>query len=58
MTKKQKTNLIRILVSAAMVAAIWVSPLTGWVEGVLYLIPYFIVGYDILLKAEIGRAHV
>ena len=54
MTKKQKTNLIRILVSAAMVAAIWVSPLTGWVEGVLYLIPYFIIGYDILLKAVKG----
>ena len=54
MTKKQKTNLIRILVSAAMVAAIWISPLTGWLEGVLYLIPYFIIGYDILLKAVKG----
>ena len=54
MTKKQKTNLIRILVSAVLVAAIWLSPLTGWLEGVLYLIPYFIVGYDILLKAVKG----
>jgi len=53
-TKKQKTNLIRILVSAVLVAAIWLSPLTGWLEGVLYLIPYFIIGYDILLKAVKG----
>ena len=49
MTKKQKTNLIRIIVSAVLVAGIWLSPLTGWLEGVLYLLPYFIVGYDILL---------
>ncbi len=54
MTKKQKTNLIRILVSAVLVAAIWLSPLTDWLEGVLYLIPYFIIGYDILLKAVKG----
>ena len=54
MTKKQKTNLIRILVSAVLVAGIWLSPLTGWLEGVLYLLPYFIVGYDILLKAVKG----
>jgi Cd2+/Zn2+-exporting ATPase len=53
-TKKQKTNLIRIIVSAVLVIGVWVSPLTGWLEGVLYLIPYFIVGYDILLKAVKG----
>ena len=54
MTKKQKTNLIRIIVSAVLVIGVWASPLTGWLEGVLYLIPYFIVGYDILLKAVKG----
>ena len=54
MSKKQKTNLIRIIVSAVLVIGVWVSPLTGWLEGVLYLIPYFIVGYDILLKAVKG----
>ena len=54
MTKKQKTNLIRIIVSVVLVIGVWVSPLTGWLEGVLYLIPYFIVGYDILLKAVKG----
>ena len=54
MSKKQKTNLIRIIVSAVLVIGLWVSPLTGWLEGVLYLIPYFIVGYDILLKAVKG----
>ncbi len=54
MTKKQKTNFIRILVSAVLVAAICLSPLTGRLEGVLYLIPYFIIGYDILLKAVKG----
>ena len=54
MTKKQKTNLIRVLVSAALVSAIWLSPFTGLLEGILYLIPYFIVGYDILLRAVKG----
>ena len=54
MTKKQKTNFIRIIVSAVLVVGIWLSPLTGWAEGVLYLLPYFIVGYDILLKAVKG----
>ena len=54
MTKKQKTNLIRIIVSAGLVIGVWVSPLTGWLEGAVYLIPYFIVGYDILLKAVKG----
>ena len=54
MTKKQKTNLIRIIVSAVLVVGVWLSPLTGWAEGVLYLLPYFIVGYDILLKAVKG----
>ena len=54
MTKKQKTNLIRVIASAVLVIGLWVSPLTGWLEGVLYLIPYFIVGYDILLKAVKG----
>ena len=54
MSKKQKTNLIRIIVSAVLVIGVWASPLTGWLEGVLYLIPYFIVGYDILLKAVRG----
>ena len=54
MSKKQKSNLIRIIVSAVLVIGVWVSPLTGWLEGVLYLIPYFIVGYDILLKAVKG----
>ena len=54
MTKKQKTNLIRVLVSAALVAAIWLSPFTGLLEGILYLIPYFIVSYDILLRAVKG----
>ena len=54
MTKKQKTNLIRIIVSAVLVVGVWLSPLTGWLEGVLYLLPYFIVGYDILLKAVKG----
>lgn len=54
MNEKQKNNLIRILVSVVLVAGIWISPVTGWREGVLYLLPYFVVGCDILRKAVKG----
>ena len=57
MTTEQKTNLIRIIVSIALVAVIWLSPAEGWLGGALYLLPYLLVGYDVLWEAVEGVFH-
>ena len=58
MNKKQKTILYRIIVSAVLVVAVTVLEkildLNVWIAAVLYLIPYFVIGYDILKKAWKG----
>ena len=54
MNKKQKKMLIRILISAALLIALSFAPVTGIARFVLYLVPYLIIGYDILLKAFKG----
>lgn len=58
MNKKQKTILYRIIVSAVLVTAVTVLEkildLNLWIAAVLYLIPYFVIGYDILKKAWKG----
>ena len=55
MTKKQKTMLARILITAIMVIALkFIIPVTGIVQMVLYLVTYLIIGYDILRKAGKG----
>ena len=54
MSKKQKKMLARILLAAAMLVALIFIPATGWLRFVLYLIPYLVIGYDILLKAAKG----
>ena len=68
MTKKQKTMLVRILIAAAMLLGLqflpaetfaqldgYLFPSAGrWVRFALYLIDYFIIGYDILRKAIKG----
>ena len=57
MTRKQKKVLIRILVSAALLIALHFIPAEGIPRFLLYLIPYGIIGYDILLKAGKGILH-
>ena len=57
MNTEQKTNLIRIIVSIALVAVIWLSPAEGWLGGALYLLPYLLVGYDVLWEAVEGVFH-
>jgi len=57
MTKKQKKNLMRILAAAAMMIVLHFVPADGIGRFLLYLIPYAIVGYDILLKAAKGIAN-
>ena len=54
MNKKQKKMLTRILIAAIMVAALSLVPVQGYLRAVLYMIPYLVVGYDILLKAWKG----
>lgn len=54
MTKKQKKVLIRIIIAAVLVIALQFIPVKGYVRFVLYMIPYFVIGYDILKKAGKG----
>ena len=58
MTKKQKKVLIRIIVSAVLLAGIMIITklveINKWIQLALYLVPYLIIGYDILKKALKG----
>ena len=54
MNKKQKLMLIRIIISLLMMVALFFIPSSGALRLVLYIIPYLIVGYDILIKAFKG----
>ncbi|HJB16431.1 MAG TPA: cadmium-translocating P-type ATPase [Candidatus Blautia excrementipullorum] len=54
MNKKQKKMLIRILVSAILLIILNFIPAEGGIRFLLYLVPYLIIGYDILLKALKG----
>ncbi len=57
MTKKQKKVLYRIIIAAVMMAALYFVPVEGYMRFALYLIPYLIIGYDILRKAILGIVH-
>ena len=54
MSRKQKTMLARILIAAVLMVGLNFVPAVGWIRFVLYLIPYLVIGYDILLKAFKG----
>lgn len=54
MNKKQKKMLLRILLSAALLIALHFAPFTGAVRFLAYMLPYVIIGYDILRKAALG----
>lgn len=54
MTKKQKKVLIRIIIAAVLVIALQFIPVKGYARFGLYMIPYFVIGYDILKKAGKG----
>ena len=54
MTKKQKKMLTRIIAAAVLLILLNFLPVTGIIRFVLFLIPYLIVGYDILKKAWKG----
>lgn len=58
MTRKQTRMLRRILISIATLAVVWVLcafvPMPWYAQLILYLIPYLIIGYDVLRKAVLG----
>ena len=54
MTKKQKKMLLRILITAVMLAVLHVLPITGVPQLIAYLAAYLVIGYDILRKAGRG----
>ena len=54
MTKKQKKVLIRIIIAAVFVIVLQFVPVEGYVRFGLYMIPYLVIGYDILKKAGKG----
>lgn len=54
MNKKQKRNLMRIIVAAILMIVLHFAPVSGMVRFGLYLVPYLIIGYDILWKGFKG----
>ena len=54
MNAKQKKNLMRIIITAVLMIFLAYLPLAGWPRFLAYLVPYFLVGYDILYKAGKG----
>lgn len=54
MTKKQKKMLARIIAASLLMLILHFVPAVGWLRLCLYLIPYFVIGWDILKKAGKG----
>lgn len=54
MNKKQKKMLVRIIIAAALMIILHFVPVKGVIRFLLYMIPYFVIGYDILRKAIKG----
>ncbi len=54
MTKKQKKAMIRIIIAVVLVGLISLLPVKGYIRFALFMIPYLVIGYDILRKAIKG----
>ena len=54
MNKKQKKVLIRIIIAIVLIVILSFVPVEGWLQFALYMIPYLVIGYDILKKAIKG----
>lgn len=57
MNKKQKKVFIRIIIAAVLLVAFHFVPVEGYLQLILYLVPYAVIGYDILRKAVLGIIH-
>lgn len=51
MTRKQKRNLFRIVLSAVLLVVAWVLPTDGLLRLLIFLIPYAVAGYDVVFSA-------
>lgn len=56
MNRRQKRTLVRIMVAAALLAAACLLPLDGWLRLVVFLVPYAVIGWDVLWCAVRGIA--
>ena len=54
MNKKQKKMLIRIIIASVLLTGLYFVPIKGVIRFLAYMVPYFIIGYDILKKAIKG----
>jgi len=58
MNRKQKKVLIRIIIASILMIGLSVLtglvPMNQWAEALLFMIPYLVIGYDILRKAGKG----
>ncbi len=54
MTKKQKKVLCRIIISAVLLIVLHFLPIFGWIRFIFYMVPYTVIGHDILKKAFKG----
>ena len=54
MNKKQKKMLTRIIIAAALIVVFSLLPVEGYLRFGLFMIPYLVIGYDILQKAFKG----
>ena len=54
MNKKQKKVLVRIIIAAVLMIVFGFLPVSGYLRFGLYMIPYLVIGYDILRKAWKG----
>ena len=57
MTKKQKRMLVRILVSGVLLVAAALLPAEGWIRRLVFLVPYVVIGWDVLWRAVRNIAH-
>ena len=57
MTKKQKKMLLRVLVSLVLLVAAALLPFSGWLRLTAFLVPYILIGWDVLWKAVRNIAH-
>ncbi len=51
MSRRQKKNLYRIIIATVLFTTVMFLPVNGWLKALLYILPYLIVGYDILWNA-------
>lgn len=57
MSKGQKIDLVRILLAAVLWIVVWLLPLDGYLKLIAFLVPYLVIGYDVLWSAVRNILH-